>query len=96
MSSQKGYSGIALTIVLASWASLTPMLQLERECWKLRVSGVFIAPRGGDIEVDAHTAKRMRRSSSDALQDMVGGDELSLYGSAANNTESAQVLSSTM
>ena len=34
----------------------------------------------------------MRRSSSDALQDMVGGDELSLYGSAANNTESAQVL----
>ncbi|KAA0049896.1 cleavage and polyadenylation specificity factor subunit 1 isoform X1 [Cucumis melo var. makuwa] len=45
---------------------------------------------GGDIEVDAHTAKRMRRSSSDALQDMVGGDELSLYGSAANNTESAQ------
>ena len=48
--------------------------------------------QGGDIEVDAHTAKRMRRSSSDALQDMVGGDELSLYGSAANNTESAQVL----
>lgn len=34
----------------------------------------------------------MRRSSSDALQDMVGGDELSLYGSAPNNTESAQVL----
>ncbi|XP_022157087.1 cleavage and polyadenylation specificity factor subunit 1 [Momordica charantia] len=44
----------------------------------------------GDIEVDAPTAKRIRRSSSDALQDMVGGDELSLYGSAPNNTESAQ------
>lgn len=42
----------------------------------------------GDIEVDAHIAKRMRRSSSDALQDMVGGDELSLYGSTPNNTES--------
>jgi len=33
----------------------------------------------------------MRRSSSDALQDMVGGDELSLYG-VSNNTESAQVI----
>ncbi|XP_023520840.1 cleavage and polyadenylation specificity factor subunit 1 isoform X2 [Cucurbita pepo subsp. pepo] len=43
----------------------------------------------GDIEVDAPTSKRMRRSSSDALQDMVGGDELSLYG-VSNNTESAQ------
>ncbi|KAK6269984.1 hypothetical protein POUND7_007089 [Theobroma cacao] len=31
-----------------------------------------------------------KRSSSDALQDMVGGEELSLYGSAPNNTESAQ------
>ncbi|OMO98062.1 cleavage and polyadenylation specificity factor subunit 1-like protein [Corchorus olitorius] len=44
----------------------------------------------GDIEGDVPLAKRMRRSSSDALHDMVGGEELSLYGSAPNNTESAQ------
>ncbi|XVF12380.1 hypothetical protein REPUB_Repub08aG0112500 [Reevesia pubescens] len=44
----------------------------------------------GDIEGDAPLAKQLRRSSSDALQDMVGGEELSLYGSAPNNTESAQ------
>ncbi|KAK9292408.1 hypothetical protein L1049_020376 [Liquidambar formosana] len=44
----------------------------------------------GDIEGDAPSAKRLRRSSSDALQDMVNGEELSLYGSAPNNAESAQ------
>ncbi|KAG5013105.1 hypothetical protein JHK82_025244 [Glycine max] len=43
----------------------------------------------GDIEVDA-PSKRLRRSPSDALQDMVSGEELSLYGSATNRTESAQ------
>ncbi|KAF8379330.1 hypothetical protein HHK36_028764 [Tetracentron sinense] len=45
----------------------------------------------GDIEGDAPSAKRLRRSSSDALQDIVSGEELSLYGSAPNNSESAQV-----
>ncbi|CAL9008552.1 unnamed protein product [Prunus brigantina] len=44
----------------------------------------------GDIEGDAPSAKRLRMSSSDALQDMVSGEELSLYGSAPNNAESAQ------
>ncbi|KAJ1403738.1 WD40/YVTN repeat-like-containing domain superfamily [Sesbania bispinosa] len=44
----------------------------------------------GDIEVDAPSTKRLRRSPSDALQDMVSGEELSLYGSAQNRTESAQ------
>ncbi|KAJ0042930.1 hypothetical protein Pint_17292 [Pistacia integerrima] len=44
----------------------------------------------GDIDGDNPSAKRLRRSSSDALQDMVSGEELSLYGSAPNNTESAQ------
>ncbi|KAE9617217.1 putative cleavage/polyadenylation specificity factor, A subunit [Lupinus albus] len=44
----------------------------------------------GDIEVDAPLAKRLRRSPSDALQDVVSGEELSLYGSASNRTESAQ------
>lgn len=43
-----------------------------------------------DIEVDATPAKRLRRSSSDALQDMVSGEELSLYGSAPNNADSTQ------
>lgn len=45
----------------------------------------------GDIDGDVHLAKRIRRSSSDALQDMVNGDELSLYGSGPNNAESTQV-----
>lgn len=44
----------------------------------------------GDIEGDAPSAKRLRMSSSDALQDIVNGEELSLYGSAPNNAESAQ------
>lgn len=43
----------------------------------------------GDIESDAPSAKRLRRSSSDALQDIIGGEELSVYGSASNNAESA-------
>ncbi|KAL6127024.1 hypothetical protein ACLB2K_075069 [Fragaria x ananassa] len=44
----------------------------------------------GDIEGDDPSAKRLRMSSSDALQDMISGEELSLYGSAQNNAESAQ------
>ncbi|OVA07710.1 Cleavage/polyadenylation specificity factor [Macleaya cordata] len=44
----------------------------------------------GDIEGDAPSAKRLRRASSDALQDIVSGEELSLYSSAPNNSESAQ------
>ncbi|KAL2334503.1 hypothetical protein Fmac_015716 [Flemingia macrophylla] len=43
----------------------------------------------GDIEADA-PSKRLRRSPDDALQDTVIGEELSLYGSAPNRTESAQ------
>lgn len=45
----------------------------------------------GDIESDTPSAKRLRRSSSDALQDMINGEELSLYGTAPNNAQSAQV-----
>ncbi|GAB4826000.1 hypothetical protein Ancab_008868 [Ancistrocladus abbreviatus] len=44
----------------------------------------------GDIEGDIPLSKRLRRSSYDALQDMVGGEELSLYGSTPNKAESAQ------
>ncbi|GAV61868.1 CPSF_A domain-containing protein/MMS1_N domain-containing protein [Cephalotus follicularis] len=44
----------------------------------------------GDIEDDAPSSKQLRRSPSDALQDMVSGEELSLYVSDTNNTESAQ------
>ncbi|KAF3433103.1 hypothetical protein FNV43_RR24205 [Rhamnella rubrinervis] len=44
----------------------------------------------GDIEGDAPSAKKLRRSSSDALQDMASGEELSLYVSAPNTPESAQ------
>lgn len=47
----------------------------------------------GDIEGDAPLAKRLRMSSSDALQDMVGGEELSIHGLTPSNAESAQVSS---
>ncbi|KAI4351877.1 hypothetical protein L6164_006183 [Bauhinia variegata] len=43
-----------------------------------------------DIEGDAPSSKRLRKSPSDALQDIVSSEELSLYGSAPNRTESAQ------
>lgn len=43
-----------------------------------------------EIEGDAHLAKRLRRASSDALQDVASGEELSLYTSAPNNSDSAQ------
>ena len=46
----------------------------------------------GDIEGDLPSAKRLKVSSSDALQDMVSGEELSLYSSAPNNAESSQVV----
>ncbi|CAH9139745.1 unnamed protein product [Cuscuta epithymum] len=44
----------------------------------------------GDIENDAPSVKRLRMSSSDALQDMFNGEELSLYGTSPNNAHSAQ------
>lgn len=44
----------------------------------------------GDIEGDVSSTKRLRRSSSDALQDMANDEELSLYGSDLNNAQSAQ------
>ncbi|THG14963.1 hypothetical protein TEA_018972 [Camellia sinensis var. sinensis] len=44
-----------------------------------------------DIEGDVPSAKRLRRSPSDTLQEMVNGEELSLYGSGPNNAQSAQV-----
>ncbi|CAM8962394.1 unnamed protein product [Rhodiola kirilowii] len=44
----------------------------------------------GDLESDIPSAKRLRISSSDVLPDLVNGDELSIYGSMLNKTESAQ------
>ncbi|KAL4574864.1 hypothetical protein LXL04_021704 [Taraxacum kok-saghyz] len=44
-----------------------------------------------DIEPnDVPSIKRLKRSSSDALQDLADDDELSLYGSDLNNAHSAQ------
>ncbi|MCL7045996.1 hypothetical protein MKW94_001749, partial [Papaver nudicaule] len=44
----------------------------------------------GDIEGDAPSAKRLRRASSDTLQDIASGEELSLYSSAPNMSDSPQ------
>ncbi|XP_058204748.1 cleavage and polyadenylation specificity factor subunit 1 isoform X2 [Rhododendron vialii] len=43
-----------------------------------------------DIEGEIPSAKRLRRSPSDALLEMVNGEELSLYGSGPSNAQSAQ------
>ncbi|KAK1285584.1 Cleavage and polyadenylation specificity factor subunit 1 [Acorus calamus] len=43
-----------------------------------------------DIEADAPFAKRLRRASSDGSQDAISGEELSLYTSAPNNSQSAE------
>ncbi|CAH2070334.1 unnamed protein product [Thlaspi arvense] len=42
-----------------------------------------------DIEGEGHQAKRLR-ISSDAFQDTIGNEELSLFGSTLNNSDSAQ------
>ncbi|KAF9616940.1 hypothetical protein IFM89_033010 [Coptis chinensis] len=54
------------------------------------VNSGYVKEEVGDIESDTPSAKRMRRASSDALQDIISGEELSLYSSAPNNSESAQ------
>lgn len=54
------------------------------------ISSSTLKEEVGDIEGDVPSTKRLRRSSSDALQDMVGGEELSLYGSTPNKADSAQ------
>ncbi|KAI8526995.1 hypothetical protein RHMOL_Rhmol12G0042400 [Rhododendron molle] len=43
-----------------------------------------------DVEGEIPSAKRLRRSPSDALLEMVNGEELSLYGSGPSNAQSAQ------
>ena len=48
--------------------------------------------QGADIEGDGSLGKPLRRSSSDVLQDAASGEELSLYSTAPNSSESAQVL----
>lgn len=48
-----------------------------------------------DIEGEGHQAKRLR-ISSDTFQDTIGNEELSLFGSTPNNSDSAQVASSAL
>ncbi|KAH7664725.1 cleavage and polyadenylation specificity factor subunit 1 protein [Dioscorea alata] len=48
---------------------------------------------GADIEGDGSSGKPLRRSSSDVLQDVASGEELSLYSTAPNSSESAQKIS---
>ncbi|CAA0830754.1 Cleavage and polyadenylation specificity factor subunit 1, partial [Striga hermonthica] len=43
-----------------------------------------------DIESDAPLTKRLRRSPSDAFQDLVAGDDLSFYGTGPNKTQLTQ------
>ncbi|KAL6501455.1 hypothetical protein OROGR_026588 [Orobanche gracilis] len=43
-----------------------------------------------DIEIDAPLAKRLQRSPSDSLQNLVTGDDLSFYGTDPNNAHLVQ------
>eukprot|EP01018_Ginkgo_biloba_P011836 Gb_25538 [translate_table: standard] len=45
----------------------------------------------GDIEGEVPAAKRLRRASSDISQDVVSGEELSLYNSTPSNSDLPQV-----
>nr|XP_043633583.1 cleavage and polyadenylation specificity factor subunit 1 [Erigeron canadensis] len=53
-------------------------------------SSMVIKEEIGDMEGDIPSTKRLRRSSSDALQDMVNDEELSLFGSDLDNAQSSQ------
>ncbi|RWW46054.1 hypothetical protein BHE74_00048046, partial [Ensete ventricosum] len=44
-----------------------------------------------DTEGDLHLAKRLRRTPSDALQEFASGEELSLYTTTPDSSETAQV-----
>lgn len=47
--------------------------------------------QAGDIENDVPSAKRLRIASSDVLPDLANSEELSIYGSMSNKTDSTQV-----
>ncbi|KAL7147541.1 hypothetical protein ABFS83_06G114300 [Erythranthe nasuta] len=49
-----------------------------------------VKEEGGDIESDAPLPKRLRRSSSDALQDLGVGEELSFYSTGPTNAQLSQ------
>ncbi|KAK9143678.1 hypothetical protein Syun_013078 [Stephania yunnanensis] len=53
-------------------------------------SSGYVKEEAGDIEGDLPSTKRLRRSSSDTLQDIVTTEELSLHSSAPNTSESVQ------
>lgn len=57
-----------------------------------RISLMPLILQVGDIDSEAPLPKRLRRSSSDTLQDMVSGEELGIHGSAASSTSSVQVV----
>ncbi|KAL8161796.1 hypothetical protein V2J09_013285 [Rumex salicifolius] len=65
---------------------------LKEESQKIQAQHVSLTLFGqaGDVEDGAPFSKRLRRSSSDALQEIIVGEELSLYVSAPNKTESSQ------
>lgn len=53
-------------------------------------SSAHVKDESVDIEGDLPMTKRLRRMSSDSLQDVASGEELSLYATTPNSSESAQ------
>lgn len=65
-------------------------LLVQYSCGTSTSASANVKDEGADIEGDAPLAKRLRRTASDGLQDIASGEELSLYSTAPNSSESAQ------
>lgn len=67
-------------------------LLVQFSCGLVSSSSISRSVKDEAAEVEAETpaAKRLRRASSDISQDVVSGEELSLYNSTPNNSDSSQ------
>ncbi|XP_072956433.1 probable cleavage and polyadenylation specificity factor subunit 1 isoform X1 [Typha angustifolia] len=65
-------------------------LLVQYSCGTSTSTSSHVKDKVGDIEGDAPLAKRLRRMSSDALQDISSVEELSLYTTVPNSSESVQ------
>lgn len=52
---------------------------------------IYFLLQNADIGSDIQMAKKLKRTLSDSFQDVANGEELSLYATTPNNSESVQV-----
>ncbi|KAJ0968727.1 hypothetical protein J5N97_021604 [Dioscorea zingiberensis] len=68
-------------------------LLVQYSCGSSILTTSHVKDEGADIEGDGPLGNHLRRASSDVLQDAASGEELSLYSTAPNISESAQKIS---